>query len=127
VAARRFTTSSSHDPTITQKVRQALYDSGNETLVHEIVVDGMRDVEQMTRTGLSDHEKRLLMLEEAQRDRVTESGVWRIVEGKLHGEAVGWMKWGTRAALGGLGAAGLGLLGWVLHLAWKGFTLKQGN
>jgi hypothetical protein len=117
---RRFSTSAHHDPTITQKVRTLLYESGHGDMVNEIIIDGMRDVEQMSRTGLSDHEKRLLMLEEAERNRVTESGVWRIVKGKLDGEAVGWMKWGTRAALGGLGVAGLGLLGWILKLAWKG-------
>ena len=117
---KRFSSSSIHDPTITQKVRTLLYEAGHGDVVNEIIIDGMRDVEQMARGGLSDHDRRLKMLEDAERNRVTESGVWRIVEGKLDGKAVGWMKWGARAALGGLGAAGLGLLGWVLKLAWKG-------
>ena len=117
---RRLATSTHHDPTITQKTRTILLENGDIDVVVETVIDGMRDVEQMARSGLNDHDTRIKMLEDAERNRVTESGVWRIVKGKLDGEAVGWMKWGTRAALGGLGAAGLGLLGWVLKLAWKG-------
>jgi hypothetical protein len=118
---KRFSTSAHHDPTITQKVRTLLYEAGHGDVVNEIIIDGMRDVEQMARGGLHDHEDRLKMLEDASRNRVTESGVWRIVKGKLDGEAVGWMKWGTRAALGGLGVAGLGLVGLLLKLAWKGW------
>lgn len=118
---KRFSSSAHHDPTITQKVRTLLYEAGHGDVVNEIIIDGMRDVEQMARGGLRDHEDRLKMLEDAARNRVTESGVWRIVKGKLDGEAVGWMKWATRAALGGLGAAGLGLVGLLLKLAWKGW------
>jgi hypothetical protein len=120
MAVRRFASSSHHDPTITQKTRTILLENGDIDVVVETMIDGMRDVEQMSRTGLSDHEKRILMLEEAERNRITESGVWKVVKAKLDGEAVGWMKWGTRAAIGGLGAAGLTLLGYILKLAWKG-------
>jgi hypothetical protein len=117
---KRFSSSGHHDPTITQKVRTLLYEAGHGDMVNEIIIDGMRDVEQMARTGLNDHETRLKMLEDESRNRVTESGVWRIVKGKLDSEAVGWMKWGTRAAIGGAGAAGLGLLGWVIKMVLKG-------
>lgn len=121
MAAKRFTSSSHYDPTITQRTRTILLENGDIDVVVETLIDGMRDVEQMSRSGLSDHETRLKMLEDWRREpHVTESGVWRIVKGKLDGEAVGWVKWGTRAALGGLGAAGIGLVGLLLKFAWKG-------
>jgi hypothetical protein len=118
--AKRFTTSSHHDPTITQKVRTALYDGGHADLVNEIIIDGMRDVEQMARGGLADHEKRLLMLEEAERDRLTKTTVLELIRIKDANETVAWVKWGKRAILGGIGTAVLGGIGWVLSLAWKG-------
>ena len=117
---KRFTTSSAHDPTITQRVRTALYDAGHGDIVNEILIDGMRDVEQMARAGLSDHEKRLLLLEETERKRVTETGVWRIVKGKLDEEAVDWVKWAVRAGLIGLGGAFLSLMAVIGRLAWRG-------
>jgi hypothetical protein len=116
---KRFTSSSHHDPSITQRVRTALYDSGNEDLVHEIVIDGLRDVEQMTRAGLSDHDKRLLMLEQAQRERWTESGVWKVVKAKLDAKTVDWGKWAFRSAMAGIGAALLAGLASLAKLAWK--------
>lgn len=118
--SRRFSTSPHHDPTITQKVRTALYESGQGELVHEIVIDGMRDIEQMARGGLKEHADRLQMLEDAERARISETGVWRIVKGKLDAEKVDWVKWGVRAGLAGLGTAFLSLMAVVLRLAWKG-------
>lgn len=122
MVAKRFTSSSHYDPTITQRTRTILLENGDIDVVVETLIDGMRDVEQMTCSGLKDHETRLKMLEDWRREPrvIDESGVWRIVKSKLDGEAVSWMKWGTRAAMAGLGAAGLGLLGYVLKLAWKG-------
>jgi hypothetical protein len=114
---KRFTTSSHHDPTITQKVRTTLYEAGHGDIVNEIIIDGMRDVEQMARGGLTDHEKRLLILEDAERKRVTETGVWRIVKGKLDGQAVDWAQWAIKGVLAVIGTA---LVGGLLKLAWKG-------
>lgn len=114
---KRFTTSSSHDHTITQRVRTALYDAGHADLVNETIIDGLRDMEQMARSGLSDHEKRLAMLEEAQRARLTDSGVWKIVKGRLEAQTVDWVKWATRAAVAGIGGTLLAVVG---RLAWKG-------
>jgi hypothetical protein len=120
MVAKRFTTSTIHDPTITQKVRTALYEAGHGDIVNEIIIDGMRDVEQMSRSGLNDHEKRILILEEANRARLTDSGVWKIVKGKLDAQAVGWGSWLVKSLLTGLGAALLAFLIWVGKLAWKG-------
>lgn len=114
---KRFTTSSHHDPTITQRVRTALYDAGHGELVDEALFEGMRDIEQMARDGLSDHEKRLLILEEAERDRLTKTGVWTFVKAKLDEKAVSGVSrilWGTGAVIGTLLITGL------LTLAWKG-------
>lgn len=117
---KRFTTSSSYDPTITQRVRTALYESGHIDLINETIIDGMRDVEQMSREGLSKHEKRLLMLEEAERDRLTRTTVIELIRLKDANETDEWVKWGKRAILGSLITAILAGIGWVLGLAWKG-------
>lgn len=116
---KRFTTSSSHDPTITQRVRTALYDGGHADLVNETIIDGLRDVEQMSRSGLKNHEDRLLILEQAERERLTKTGVWTFVKAKLDEEAVDWMKWAIR---GTLAVGGTAIIGTVLKLAWKGLT-----
>lgn len=123
MAVKRFTTSSSHDPTITQRTRTVLYEAGQYELVNEAIIDGMRDIEQMARSGLSDHDKRILMLEDANRQRFTESGIWTIVKAKLDQEAVDWMKWAVRAGLCGLGAALLSLIAVIGRLAWKGLNV----
>lgn len=80
--------------------------------VREAVFDQAEDIANLKR--------RLKLLENAQIERVTETGVWRIVKSKLDAEAVGWAKWATRAMLAGLGTAALSLLGLLIHYAWKG-------
>lgn len=117
---KRFTTSTHFDATITQKVRTALYDGGHADLVNEIIIDGMRDVEQMARSGLSDHEKRLLMLEEAERERLTKTTVIELIRMKDAAETVSWVKWVKRGVLVGIGTLILSGITWVLSLAWKG-------
>lgn len=53
-------------------------------------------------------------------NRYTDSGIWRVVKGKLDEEAIDWAKWMVRAGLAGLGTAFLSLMAVVLRLAWKG-------
>lgn len=117
---KRFTTSSSHDPNITSKVRTILYDGGHGDIVNEIIIDGMRDIEQMSRSGLTDHDNRLKMLEDSERDRLTKTGVIELIRLKAASDTIGWVKWGSRTALAALGTALLAMITWILSLAWKG-------
>jgi len=119
---KRFTTSTRFDPSITQKVRTALYDGGHADLVNEIIIDGMRDVEQMSRSGLSDHERRIVMLEHDARERLTKTTVIELIKAKAAHDTQGWVKWGTRAMLAGLGTAALTVFGLLIKFAWKGFN-----
>ena len=94
--------------------------SGQADRVNENLIESMRDIEQMARGGLNGHEKRIVMLEEAERERLTKTTVLELIRIKDAAETVKWVKWSKRAALAGLGASMLGGLGWVLQLAWKG-------
>ncbi len=60
---------------------------------------------------------RILILEAAERERLTKTGVWTYVEAKLDAQKVGWMKWGIRAALLGTGGAILEVLRWLITRA----------
>lgn len=83
-------------------------------------IDRVREevFEQLQR--IEDLERDNKILKEAERKRITDTGVWRIVKGKLDAEAVDWAKWIVRAGLAGLGTAFLSLMAVVLRLAWKG-------
>lgn len=59
-------------------------------------------------------DKRLKVLEDAERDRLTKTGVWTIVKEKLEAETVDWMKWAVRAAFTGFGSLMIGIAGWVI-------------
>lgn len=117
---QRFTTSSHYDMTITQRVRNVLMEGGHYDLVAEQMVDGLRDIETMARSGLKELSERVKALELEREEFMKESGVIRVFDKKSNEQSVGWMKWGTRAALAGIGTALLGVIGWVLRLAWKG-------
>ena len=104
---RRWTGSVPFQPTITQKVKQALYDSGHEDLVDGILESGLKEIEE-TVDGLK---KRIIMLEQAEAKRVTETGVNRLIDAKVGKAATDWSKWGTRLAL----AAAIAALGkWIV-------------
>ena len=97
------------DPTITQKVRTALLEAGHSDLVVEQIGAQFRELEHQ----LYDARRDIKLLQDAERSRVTDSGVHRIVKAEFNRGAVDWMKWGTRAAV--LAAGGL-----LVKLAWKG-------
>ncbi len=59
-------------------------------------------------------DKRIKLLEDAERDRLTGTGVWLIVKEKLEAETVDWVKWGIRAAFCGLGSLMLTAMGWMI-------------
>jgi phage host-nuclease inhibitor protein Gam len=53
------------------------------------------------------------LLQDAERDRLTDTGVVRILDARNGKAAIGWTKWGIRAALLAAGS-------YVVKLAWKG-------
>lgn len=99
------------NPTITQKVRQALLEDGHSDLVVEQLAGHFREIE----TRIERLERDVKLLQDAERERLTESGVFRIVESRFNKGAVDWMKVAVRAGL--IGACGL-----VLKFAWKGLS-----
>lgn len=106
------------DPTITQKVKNALYEAGREDLLEALRDSGMEELE----TELDLAKKRIHALELEKQNFLTESGMFKALDKRAGKVAVSW---GKRALQAAAGAAGLGLLSgfiWVLKLAWKGYT-----
>lgn len=97
------------DPTITQKVKNALYDAGREDLVEALMESGLKELEEQVDLL----KKRLVALEQEKVKWQTESGVYRILDKKVTKAAFNWMRWAIR---GTLSVIGLG----ILKLAWKG-------
>jgi hypothetical protein len=64
-------------------------------------------------------DRRLQILEDAERKRLTETGVWRVVRDKLDDEAIDWVKWGVRAAFCGFGTLMLSGMGWIIARIFK--------
>lgn len=105
------------DPTITQKIENALRDAGRDDLVDALRKAGMRELEE----NLHKAEERLHALELEKKNWLTESGMFLALENKTAKVAVGW---GKRALQAAAGAAGLGLVSlfiWILKLAWIGY------
>ena len=63
-------------------------------------------------------ERDIRLLQNAEQERITKSGVWTIVKGKLDAEAVNWMKWGVRASVGALIAGLVTAVGFLLRFWW---------
>jgi hypothetical protein len=101
----------SFDPTITQKVRQALLEDGHSDLVVEQLSAHFRALESEIVTLKRD----VRLLQIAETARVTDSGVHRIIDAAAGRAAVDWTKWGIRAVL--LAAGGL-----VGKFLWKGIN-----
>jgi hypothetical protein len=64
-------------------------------------------------------DRRLLALEAAERERLTETGVWSIVKEKLEAETVDWVKWLIRASVVGLGGIMVASAGWVISRIFR--------
>lgn len=108
------------DPTITQRVKNALFEAGREDLLEALRDSGMEELE----TELDLAKKRIHALELEKKNWLTESGMFRALD-KRAGKVV--MSWGKKALHTAAGAAGLGvvsLLIWLIKLAWKGWHTK---
>lgn len=69
---------------------------------------------------IEDLEADIQRLKIAEQKRITDTGVWKIVKGKLDAEKVDWAKWAVRAGLAGLGTAFLSVMALILKYAWRG-------
>ena len=85
----------SWDPSITQRVRKAIGNSTDRTLVTDVLERGIKECE----TEIEHLRKRVKMLEDANRERVTESGVIRIVTASHIKEKVNYLTWVVRGAI----------------------------
>jgi hypothetical protein len=104
------------DPTITSRILAAI-DRSDDPHLH---IDILREADLEQSEAISELRRDVKLLQDAQRQRLTDTGVWKIVKGKLDEKTVDWMKWAVRGSLAGVGAALLAGITWVLKLAWKG-------
>jgi hypothetical protein len=103
------------DPTITQKIKNALYEAGREDLVNALMDSGLRELEE----NFDRLQKRVLGLEQERAKFQTESGVHRIIDEnrlkQLGKSAVDWSRWLVRA----IGVALVGAAGAAVGHLWK--------
>jgi hypothetical protein len=103
------------DPEITQRILAAI-DRSEDPHLH---IDILRRAVYKQAVKIQQMGRALKTLQDAERDRLTRTGVWTIVKGKLDERAVGWVQWAIR---GTLAVAGTAIIGTLLKLAWKGLT-----
>lgn len=109
---RRWTGAVPFQPSITQKVKQALYDSGHEDLVDGILDSGLKEIEQT----VDDLQKRVVMLEAGHRERVTATGVNKLIEARVN-RTTTKMAFKALPYLGGLALTAAGAV--LSHIIWK--------
>jgi hypothetical protein len=97
------------DPSITQKVREALLEAGHSDLVVETLAEHFKTLERRLETLERDNQLAKL----ADQKRVTDTGVQRIIDGNRGRAAINWGTWAVRALL-------LGVFSIIGRLAWKG-------
>src|ERR1700685_4330801 len=109
------------NPTITQRVKNALYEAGREDLVEALRDSGMADLEH----DLHKAKERIKALELEKVNWLTESGMFQAIDERAAKAVVSWgKKVGTTALHAAASAAGLGLLGllaWAAKKALQGF------
>jgi hypothetical protein len=112
------------NPTATQRMRARLLELDQPAVVVEALDDTIRDIETRYGESLEDHDTRIRLLEIAEQNRLTKTGVWTIVKGKIEDEAIDWWKWAVRGVLATVGAALVAATSTGLYklimLAWKG-------
>jgi hypothetical protein len=106
------------DPNITSRILAAI-DRSDDPHLH---IDILREADLEQSEAIQQLQRDVKLLQDAERKRLTDTGVWKIVKGKLDQETVDWVKWAVRAALAGLGTGGLALLAWLLKFVWTHAT-----
>jgi hypothetical protein len=108
------------DPTITQKIKNALFEAGREDLVDALRDSGMAELEE----ELHKAKERIHALELEKKNWLTESGMFRALDRRAGKVAVSWGKRALQAAAGAVGIGAISAIVWVAKLAWKGYTHK---
>lgn len=108
------------DPTITQRVKNALYEAGREDLLEALRDSGMAELEE----DLHKAKERIKALEIEKVNWLTESGMFRAIDKRAGKVAVGWGKKALQAAAGAAGLGVVSLLVWIIQLAWRGWQSK---
>jgi hypothetical protein len=103
---------------ITQRVLAAI-DKSDDPHLH---IDILRQQLSDQSLELKRQAQRIVALEDAERDRLTQTSVLRTIKDEFSKREINWMKWAVRGVLAGVGTALLGGAGWVLKLAWRGLT-----
>lgn len=104
------------DFSVSQQIRVALIEDGRTDLAVESITQPIRELEE----NLARLRNRVIALEREKVEWQTASGVHRIIKQHIGAVTVDWVKWAVRAALCGLGAAFIAVIGWAVRLAWHG-------
>ena len=108
------------DPTITQKVKNALYEAGRKDLVDALRDSGMAELEE----ELHNAKERIKALELERVNWLTESGMFRALDKRAGKVAVSYGKKALQAAAGAAGLGIVSLVIWGIKLALKGWQSK---
>ncbi len=82
-------------------------------------IDHVREEVFDQRQELDELQKRVKILEDAERERLTKTGAWTFVRAKLDAEAVSWRKWAVSAGLLGMGAGMIKAAEWLIRKAMQ--------
>ena len=110
------------DPQITQRVLAAI-DRSDDPHLH---IDILRRAVYQQAAKLQQFGSALKRLQDAERKRLTESGVFRAIKADRDQRQLkwftNWRTWIVRGLVAAAGTAFLSVMAWVLKLAWKGLT-----
>jgi hypothetical protein len=97
---------------ITQRVLAAI-DKSSDPHLH---IDILRAEIYRQSQAMEDMARDIKLLQDAERERLTRTGVWTLVKQKLEEETIDWVKWGIR---GTIGTVGVLLITGLFRLVWK--------
>lgn len=86
-------------------LRQEVFDRGEEIEALDRKINGVKNGQQEKREW-------------------TESGIWAVVTNRGNARRVKWLDWAVKGTVGALGMSLLGLIVWVVKLAWAGAHVR---
>lgn len=105
---------------ITSRILAAI-DRSEDPHLH---IDILREADLEQSEAIQKLQRDVKLLQDAERDRLTGTGAWRIVKAKLDEEAVDWMKWAIRGVAALVGTGLLSAAAYIIGLAWKGLRAQ---
>jgi hypothetical protein len=103
------------NPNETQDIRHTLIEAGRQDLADGIIMRGIRNLE----ARIDAMELEVNGVKQSLREQYTDSGIWAVVKSRLDSQKVGWLKWGIRLLLMGIGGAILEALRWLILRAMR--------